>query len=192
MKWIGDFAEDATVYIFFTTHDASGGAVAPSSAFEAADVDIYKNNSATQKTSTNGVTMTSPFDGTTGLHLLAIDTSNDTGDAGFWATGTDYTVVLTPDETVASQTVVSVLAQFSIENRYLTTSGIATAVMASVIENSLDLTEVMRLVLAASAGKVNGAATTTVNIRDTADTKNRIQATVDADGNRTAVTLDAS
>ncbi len=118
MDYLGDFAEDATVYFAFSTSDGSGGAVAPSSALEAADVVIYKNNSATQKTSTNGVTMTSPFDSVTGLHFLTIDTSNDTGDSGFWETGSDYTVVLTPDETVDSQTIVSVLGQFSIQNRY--------------------------------------------------------------------------
>jgi hypothetical protein len=45
-----------------------------------------------------------------------------------------------------------------------------------------------RLQNSAAAGKVSGAATTTVVIRDLADTKDRITATVDADGNRTAVT----
>jgi hypothetical protein len=62
--------------------------------------------------------MTSPFDTITGLHLLAIDTSNDTGDAGFWTIAADYSVVLIPDETVDSQTVVAVIATFSIENRF--------------------------------------------------------------------------
>ena len=46
--------------------------------------------------------------------------------------------------------------------------------------------------LAALVGKLSGAATTTVTIRDVNDTKNRIIATVDADGNRTAVTEDVS
>ena len=117
MNWLGDFAEDSTVRIYFTTHDGSGGAVAPSTAFESADIIVYKDGSATQKTSTNGLTMTSPFDSVTGLHLIELDTSNDTGDAGFWVTGSDYTVILSPDETVDSQTVVKVLSQFSIENR---------------------------------------------------------------------------
>ena len=117
MKYMGDYADDSTVRIFFTTNDGSGGAVAPSTAFEAADVRIYKNNSATQKATTNGVTMNSPFDSVTGLHLIEIDCSNDTGDAGFWATGNDYSIVLSPDETVDSQTVVAAIAQFSIENR---------------------------------------------------------------------------
>lgn len=48
----------------------------------------------------------------------------------------------------------------------------------------------MRILLAALGNKLAGAATTTVTIRDKADTKDRITATVDADGNRSAVTLD--
>jgi hypothetical protein len=116
MKYLGDFVADATVNIFFTTHDSSGGAVAPSSAFEAADIRVYKNDSATQRSSEAGYTMTSPFDSITGLHLIKIDTSDNT-DAGFYATGNDYSVIISPDETVDSQTVVAGLAQFSIENR---------------------------------------------------------------------------
>lgn len=48
----------------------------------------------------------------------------------------------------------------------------------------------MRVFLAALGNKLAGAATTTVTARDKADTKDRITATVDADGNRSAVTLD--
>ena len=117
MKYMGDFADNSTIQIMFTTHAAAGGSVAPSSALESADVIIYKDNSATQKATVNGLTMTSPFDAIVGLHLLEIDTSVDTGDAGFWAVGSDYSVILSPDETVDSQTVVGALAQFSIENR---------------------------------------------------------------------------
>lgn len=121
MTYLGDFAEDATIPIPpFTTHDQSGGAVAPSSAFEAADIVIFKDGSDTEKTSTNGLTMTSPFNGTTGLHRLIIDTSNDTGDGGWWVTGSDYSVCLVPDETVDGETVVATLATFSIENRTAT------------------------------------------------------------------------
>jgi len=137
MKYMGDYADDSTVRIFFTTSDGSGGAVAPSTAFEAADIVIYKNNSATQKATTNGITMTSPFDTVTGLHLVEIDCSNDTGDAGFWATGNDYSVVLSPDETVDSQTVVAAIAQFSIENRIVSAVSGNVAGIAGTI-NTLD------------------------------------------------------
>tara|TARA_R110000744_G_scaffold85683_13_gene167447 strand:+ start:228 stop:5822 length:5595 start_codon:yes stop_codon:yes gene_type:complete len=63
---------------------------------------------------------------------------------------------------------------------------------AAAIEGSLDHQEVMRLLLAAAAGKLGGADGTTVSIRDQADSKDRIVATVDENGNRTAVTVDAS
>lgn len=115
MEYLGDFLADETIYFQFTTNDGSGGAVAPSSAFEAADLKIYKDNAAFAP---NGVSMTSPFDTVTGLHAVVIDTSNDTGDN--WVTGADYSVVLSPDETVDGQTVVRVVASFSIQNRFLT------------------------------------------------------------------------
>lgn len=113
---LGDFPEDfTTVTCMFTTHQADGAPVAPLSAFEAADVLIYKNGNAAQKTTTNGVTMTSPFDSITGLHCVVIDTSNDTGDGGFWVAGAQYTLVLSPDETVDGVAVAKVIGTFGIE-----------------------------------------------------------------------------
>lgn len=50
----------------------------------------------------------------------------------------------------------------------------------------------MRIFLAALGNKLAGAATTTITMRDKADTKDRITATVDADGNRGPVTLDGA
>ena len=61
---------------------------------------------------------------------------------------------------------------------------------ANGVESSWTLRQALRIILAAAAGKLSGAATTSVAIRDVGDTKNRISATVDADGNRSAVTLD--
>lgn len=59
------------------------------------------------------------------------------------------------------------------------------------IETGLTLRNAMRLIAAASAGKLDGAATTTVTIRNAvADSKDRIVATVTEDGNRTAITYD--
>lgn len=133
-KYLGDFNEDVVITsIEFTTNNAAGGAVAPSSAFEAADLKIYKNGSPDEKTTVNGVTMDSPFDSITGLHHVAIDTSDDTGDDGFWVAGADYSVVLSPDETVDGQTVVAVIAKFSIENR----SNISTDDIAALFTGQL-------------------------------------------------------
>lgn len=63
---------------------------------------------------------------------------------------------------------------------------------AAGIETNRTVRQGLRLMLSALAGKLSGAATTTVTIRDTNDGINRIVATVDSSGNRSAVTLDAS
>ncbi len=136
MNWLGDFPEDnTTVVCMFTTHDGNGAPVAPLSAFEAADIKIYKNGSNAEKTSTNGVTMTSPFDSIVGLHCITIDTSNDTGDSGFWTTGGGgvYTIVLNPDtETVNAQTALKVIGQFGI--------ALSPALRPTVLGRTLDVT----------------------------------------------------
>lgn len=60
----------------------------------------------------------------------------------------------------------------------------------SGIETSWTLRQALRIILSAAGGKASGLATTTAVYRDVGDTKARITATVDADGNRSAVTLD--
>jgi hypothetical protein len=66
-------------------------------------------------------------------------------------------------------------------------------ILDEVIEGTITLRQALRLALAALVGKASGLETTTaVVFRDTTDAKDRITATVDADGNRSAVTLDAS
>jgi hypothetical protein len=60
------------------------------------------------------------------------------------------------------------------------------------IEDNYSLREAIRIILSMSAGKLSGASGTSILIRDVNDTKDRISATVDSSGNRTAVTLDAS
>ena len=181
--YLGDFPEDfATVTVMFTTHDASGAPVAPLSGFDLADFVIYKNGSGTQKTATDGLTVTSPFDSVTGLHCLVIDTSNNTNDVGFWVPGATYTVVLAPDtETVGGVTVLKVLATFGIELH-----------TAALVEPTVTLRSALRLMSSVLLGKASGMATTTAVFRDVADSKDRVTATVDASGNRTVVTLDAT
>ena len=60
------------------------------------------------------------------------------------------------------------------------------------IETGFTFRQVMRLLSSAQAGKVSGAATTTVVIRNITDVKARITATVDASGNRSAITTDVT
>ena len=97
--------------------------------------------------------------------------------------------------TVASVTVVNGLAA-----NIITAASIATDAGTELAQALLDLSDgietgltprgALRIVTAASAGKLSGAATSSVVIRNVGDTKPRITATVDADGNRSAVTTD--
>lgn len=63
---------------------------------------------------------------------------------------------------------------------------------ADAIETGISLRYAIRIIAAALAGKLSGAATTTVSIRNIGDSKTRVTATVDADGNRSAVTVDGT
>ena len=116
-----NLTEDATIEIYFETFASTGAPVAPSSAFTASDFAIYKNGSATAKATTNGLTVTSPFNSEAGCHLLLIDTSNDTGDSGFWTTGARYQVKFNTAKTVGSQSIDGVSVprgSFGIQSEY--------------------------------------------------------------------------
>jgi hypothetical protein len=58
-----------------------------------------------------------------------------------------------------------------------------------VIETGLNARQAVSLIAAASAGKLSGAATSTITIDGAGVNTDRIVATVDSDGNRTAITL---
>ena len=63
-------------------------------------------------------------------------------------------------------------------------------ILAGVVEGTITLVQVQRLIMSVLAGLASGGDTTSIKFRDLADTKNRISETVDANGNRTSVTLD--
>lgn len=63
---------------------------------------------------------------------------------------------------------------------------------ANAIEAGFSLRYAIRVTLAALAGKVSGADANAPIFRNATDTKDRIAATTDADGNRSVVTLDGS
>lgn len=63
---------------------------------------------------------------------------------------------------------------------------------ARTVEGALNEIEVLRLLLAALAGSTTGNETNTPAFRDQADSKDRIEATIDGNGNRTVTSIDAS
>ena len=63
-------------------------------------------------------------------------------------------------------------------------------ILAGIIEGTITLKQSIALANAASAGKLSGAGSTPNLLRNLADTLDRISATVDLQGNRTAITTD--
>lgn len=65
-------------------------------------------------------------------------------------------------------------------------------IIAGVADGSYDLQEMMRLIFSACCLKISGGGTATISTRDSADSKDRIVATVTSSGDRTGVVLDGS
>ncbi len=73
----------------------------------------------------------------------------------------------------------------------LSTAGVDD-VLDEVVEGTYTMRQMLKLFASALASKVSGAGTTTITFRDIGDSKDRIVATVDTSGNRSAITLDVS
>ena len=71
----------------------------------------------------------------------------------------------------------------------MSASNIASTLLGTAVDGTTTVAQSVRLANSALGGKASGLATTTATYRDLADTKDRIVATVDSSGNRSAVTL---
>lgn len=118
-QYLGDFQADETLHVFFNSFD-SGGASVTITGLAVTDIEIYKNNSMTQRSSEAGYTLLDTdgidLDGATGVHGFSVDLSDDT-DADFFAIGNDYAIIVNA-VTIDSQTVKFCAATFSIQNRF--------------------------------------------------------------------------
>jgi len=110
--YLGDYKEDSILYFNWSTNDKSGASIT-----RATDgtIKVYKDDGTTE--STAGITDTEDFDGLTGIHNCKIDLSSD----AFYSTGHDYSILLA-GAVIDGQTVNAVLATFSIENRFASSS----------------------------------------------------------------------
>jgi len=116
MNYLGDFAPDATVYCMYNTTDQGGASVSPTTD---GTIRVYKDASATQRSSQAGITLVADFDSAAdldvGVHHVTIDLSDDT-DSGFYAAGHEYFIVL-DEAAIDGQNISCVIGQFSILNR---------------------------------------------------------------------------
>lgn len=110
MMHLGDYPVNATVDFKWSTNAQDGASIT-----RATDgtLRIYKANGIAERTSLSGVTQTEDFDTTTGVHHVRISLSDNT-DAGFYAAGSEYQVVM-HGMTIDTKVVNAVIAMFSIE-----------------------------------------------------------------------------
>lgn len=189
MQYLGDFNTGESVDVRFPTFGASNESITITG-LAITDVEIYPFGSITQRASDNGIALLDTdgidVDGITGIHGFTIDLS-DNSDAGFYAAGTRYWVVLSAI-TVNGQTVNTVLGWFSIGCTLRPTTAGRTLDVSAGGEAGIDWANV-------------GSPTSTVNLSgttvktatdvetDTADIQSRLPAALTADGNIKADTL---
>lgn len=105
---LGDLKKDSVVYFCWSTFNKNGSSTSRSTD---GTIKIYKDDGSSE--CTVGITDTENFDSLTGVHNCKIDTGADS----FYAPGHDYSVVLV-GAVIDGETVNTVLASFSIENRF--------------------------------------------------------------------------
>ena len=144
MLYLGDIADNQTVDFFWNTNDKNGKSVNRTTA---GTVSVYKDNSITQ--TTTGVTDDSAFDSVVGLNHCRVVTTD-----AFYATGTNFMVVLTGATIDGETAIASVIAHFSIEQRSAvrpTTAG-RTLDVAATGEAGVDFGNILGTLDAADIG----------------------------------------
>ena len=69
------------------------------------------------------------------------------------------------------------------------TAAMDTTIMGATVEGTYSVQEVLRIMVGVLAGKLSGGGTTTLTFRDLSDSLDRVVATVDSSGNRSAITI---
>jgi hypothetical protein len=146
-SYVGDFRIGKTIRKMWNSNAVAGESITRATN---GTISVYKDGGTTQ--STTGVTDTEDFDGLTGVHLVAIDTS---ADGTFYSAGSDFEVVLS-GATIDGKSINATLFSFSLENR--------SALMPTTDGRKLDVS-------AGGEAGVDwanvGGATTTVNLSGT-------------------------
>ena len=116
-KYIGDYSKNDTITFMFTTYRPSTGA--PFLLAGTPVVSVYKDNNLTQDTA--GVTLTTNYDGVTGLNFVSIATTG-----AFYVDGSSYECVITTGTVDSVSVVGSCVGRFTMRDQaylYPTTAG---------------------------------------------------------------------
>ena len=177
--------------IYFTSHDAATGANEAASNLAVGDILIYKGTSITQRSSTSGFALIDTdgldVDGLTGVNAISIDLSDNT-DAGFYAVGSFYNVVLGPI-TIDAQTVYTHLATFRIVAAENTAGYPTVTIKDGTGTGELDTSSGGVIVASIANGAITAAAIATDAIDDDAIATGAIASTAFAAGAITATVI---
>ncbi len=118
---LGVVRPGATLYIPFHTFDSNDPSASVTlTGLATTDIEVFKDGSVTQRASDSGYALLDTdgidFDGITGIHGISIDLA-DNATAGFYAAGSQYTVVIS-SVTVDAATINFVLCTFTIGYRF--------------------------------------------------------------------------
>lgn len=144
MSGLGDYPVSTIVYGKFSTFRPSTGAAYTLGGTPA--LSVYKDNSTTQ--STSGVTLTVDFDGVTGLHHFAIDTS---ADGSFYSTGSNFDIVITTGTVDSVSVVGAKVGSFSIDKA----NDVNLTTVAGTTQTAGDLATLIRGIGTASGAAIN-------------------------------------
>jgi len=175
--YLGDWETGATVFCVFDSWNnaATGKDNVTTTGFVVADISVYKNGSATQRTSTNGYTViAADFDGHTGMNVFSIDLSDNT-DAGFYAAGNEYFVIIN-SVTIDTSAVNLYPCSFSIERSGGAISLLKGTNSLANIEDKIDILPVIAEIISdsnpinATAGAIDNVTLvdTTTNVSNLA------------------------
>lgn len=114
---LGTVKPGTTLYIPFATYDSNDPSASVTlTGLATTDIECYKDGSVTQRASDAGYALLDTdgidFDATTGIHGFSIDLADNTT-AGFWASGSQYWVVVA-SVTVDAATINFIAATFRI------------------------------------------------------------------------------
>ncbi len=128
MSYLGDFNVNQTVYLPFPSTNANG---TPTALANGTAV-VYRNNNLTEATA--NLTLNTSLDSRAGFNMLTIDMSlNQT----FYATGNEYTAVLTVGDVAGVSVANMPLGNWSVNNRPATLHSSAANTTLSSINTSL-------------------------------------------------------
>lgn len=156
---LDEYPSGSTIYGLFHSFDSNGASITLTG-LAVTDVEIYKNGSVTQRASDAGYALLDTdgidFDAVTGIHGISIDLADNT-DAGFYAVGSYYTVVLA-SVTIDTRTVNLVLGSFRIMAAEHTTGFAVSTIKDGTGTGEIDTTSGGVLVAAIAANAITASA----------------------------------